>query len=126
MLPNKEDLTMKITKEQLKQIIKEELEAIVEGDSPFRGPKFHPTKTGFDVPVTGKDAVSGKPLRNPPMPMRKGDMPEESLEDEARGVIQDLKGMIRLGLPGTVEIPNPELKDMILSIAEPEVAARVK
>ena len=117
---------MKITKERLKRIIQEELEAIVEGDGPFRGPKFSPTQTGVGVPVSGRDAVSGRPLRQ--QAVMSAEPPVENLEADAQKIIdkaRDFAGMFAgMGVTNTVRIHNPELKALVLDMA-PDLADRI-
>lgn len=121
---------MKITKEQLKQIIQEEIEIATETYRPSgyrqrRGEVPH-TPMNPDVMKRGGEGtdVFGRKMGDGPMPMRKGEMPAESLEDTANGIISNIRSFAALGLTGTTGIPDPELKAKILELA-PDLADRI-
>ena len=118
---------MKITKEKLKQIIKEELEEMYRPSS-FRrrtGEAPHTPMNPDEMKRGGEGTdVYGKPLGKGPAPMRSGEKPQESLEDTANGIISDIRRFAEMGLTGTTGIPDPELKAKILELA-PDLADRI-
>ena len=111
---------MKITKERLKQIIKEELEETYRPSSyrQKRGEVPHTPMSPDEMKRGGKGTdVYGKPLRQQAV---SDEPPVENLEADAEQIIR----LLSMGLVNTTKIMNPELKALVLDM-RPDLARRI-
>ena len=119
---------MKITKEQLKDIIQEELETAMEAYRPSsyrrRRGEIPSKRMSPDVMKRGGEGtdVHGTPIG--PGPAMSAEAPVENLEADAEKIVDNMRSFARMGLMSTTNIPNPELKALVLDMA-PDLADRI-
>lgn len=109
--PTLQENKMKLTKERLLQIIKEEVQAADEAMRPGRPglePKYSPRQKRID---------RMKAARRPPMEPGPEMSPEEKTRADAEDTIEKMRMIKRMGLQTMTRIPNDEVKAMVLELA---------
>ena len=112
---------MKITKERLKQIIKEELEETYRPSS-YRQKRGEVPHTPMDPDVMKRGGEGTDVYGNPmgPGPAVSDEPPVENLEADAEQIIR----LLSMGLVNTTKIMDPELKALVLDM-RPDLARRI-
>ena len=109
--PTLQENKMKLTKERLLQIIKEEVQAADEAMRPGRPglePKYSPRQKRID---------RMKAAMRPPMEPGPEMSPEEKTRADAEDTIEKMRMIKRMGLQTMTRIPNDEVKAMVLELA---------
>ena len=109
--PTLQENKMKLTKERLLQIIKEEVQAADEAMRPGRPglePKYSPRQKRID---------RMKAARRPPMEPGPEMSPEEKTRADAEDTIEKMRMIKRMGLQTMTRIPNDEVKAMVMELA---------
>ena len=109
--PTLQENKMKLTKERLLQIIKEEVQAADEARRPGRPglePKYSPRQKRID---------RMKAARRPPMEPGPEMSPEEKTRADAEDTIEKMRMIKRMGLQTMTRIPNDEVKAMVMELA---------
>ena len=109
--PTLQENKMKLTKERLLQIIKEEVQAADEAMRPGRPglePKYSPRQKRID---------RMKAAMRPPMEPGPEMSPEEKTRADAEDTIEKMRMIKRMGLQTMTRIPNDEVKAMVMELA---------
>jgi len=109
--PTLQENKMKLTKERLLQIIKEEVQAADEARRPGRPglePKYSPRQKRID---------RMKAARRPPMEPGPEMSPEEKTRADAEDTIEKMRMIKRMGLQTMTRIPNEQVKAMVMELA---------
>jgi len=109
--PTLQENKMKLTKERLLQIIKEEVQAADEAMRPGRPglePKYSPRQKRID---------RMKAAMQPPMEPAPEMSPEEKTRADAEDTIKKMRMIKRLGLQTMTRIPDEQVKAMVMELA---------
>ena len=109
--PTLQENKMKLTKERLLQIIKEEVQAADEAmrpGRPGREPKYSPRQKRIDRMKTAM-----RPAMEPGAEMS----PEEKTRADAEDTIEKMRMIKRMGLQTMTRIPNEQVKAMVMELA---------
>ena len=109
--PTLQEKKMKLTKERLLQIIKEEVQAADEAMRPGRPglePKYSPRQKRID-----RMKAAMRPPKEPGPEMS----PEEKTRADAEDTIEKMRMIKRMGLQTMTRIPNDEVKAMVMELA---------
>lgn len=110
--PTLQENKMKLTKERLLQIIKEEVQAADEAMRPGRPglePKYSPRQRRIDRMKAA--------MRDQTMEPRAEMSPEASMQEQAEDTIEKMRMIKRLGLDTMTRIPNEQVKAMVIEMA---------
>ena len=109
--PTLQENKMKLTKERLLQIIKEEVQAADEAlrpGRPGREPKMSPRQMRID-----RMKAAMRPAMEPGAEMS----PEASMQEQAEDIIEKMRMIKRMGLDTMTRISNEQVKAMVMKMA---------